>query len=183
MNPNAPEEVWLTLTGQIDQPMLQKVFQLFAQLINDRVKTVHLLLHSGGGFVSDGICLYNYLSNSPISIVAYNAGNISSMAVVVFLAAQRRISSDNSTFMIHKTHATPNPGQTSAMLKEIADSLDIDNERVEAILHKHLSLPNDKWVLHKHGNLTITAKEAMDFALIHSIGQFSPPPDGALFNI
>lgn len=183
MNPDAPEEVWLTITGEINQTMIQKVFQLFSQLINDRVKTVHLLLHSGGGFVSDGICLYNYLSNVPINIIAYNAGNVSSMAVIVFLAAKRRIAADNATFMIHKTHASPNPGVTAAMLKEIADSLDIDNARTEAILLHHLTLPKDKWVLHEHGNLTITAQEGMNFALVHEIGHFSPLPNGALLNI
>lgn len=183
MTTNAPEEVWLTLTGEINQPMIQKVCQLFSQLINDRVKTVHLLLHSGGGFVSDGIFLYNYLSSCPINVIAYNAGNVSSMAVIVFLAAKRRVAADNATFMIHKTHASPNPGATAAMLKEIADSLDIDNARTEAILHKHLTLPKGKWVLHKHGNLTITAQESMKFALVHEIAQFAPPPNGSLFNI
>lgn len=183
MNDSAPTEIWCTLTGQIDGQLVPRVFQFFSNAVNGGVKTVHLLVHSTGGFVSDGIALYNYLSNLPVNLVAYNPGGVSSIAVIVFLSAKKRIASDTSTFMIHKTHASPAAGATAAMLKEVADSLNIDNARTESILHKHLSLPEEKWQMHEHGNLTITSQEAIQFALIHEIGSFCPPPNGPLYNV
>ncbi len=183
MTEQPPKEIWITLAGQIDQAMVQSVFQFAANATHNQIDTVHLLVQSGGGFVSDGICLYNFLKNLPINLITYNMGNVSSMAVILYLAAKHRVATENATFMIHKTHASPNPGATASMLKEIADSLDIDNARTEAILHENLTLPEEKWVLHQHGNLTFTAKEAMDFALVHELGNFAPPPGAPFYNI
>jgi ATP-dependent Clp protease protease subunit len=182
-NNTVPEEVWCTLTGTVDQAMVQRVFDSFAHAIRTEVKTIHLLLQSSGGFVSEGIALYNYLSNLPIQIIAYNPGGVLSIAVVVFLAAQRRVASDTATFMIHKTHISPEPGATAATLNAIANSLNIDNDRIETILHRHIAMPDEKWALHQHGNLTITSREAMDFALIHEIADFSPPAGAPVYNI
>ena len=87
--PEHPQkEIWITLTGQIDQSMVKGVFQFAANATHDQIKTVHLLIQSGGGFVSDGICLYNFLKNLPINLVTYNMGNVSSMAVILYLAAK-----------------------------------------------------------------------------------------------
>lgn len=182
-NNNIPEEIWCTLAGPVDQAMVQRVFNSFAHAIREEVKTVHLLLQSSGGFVSDGIALYNYLSNLPIRIIAYNPGGVSSIAVVIFLAAEKRIASDTATFMIHKTHASPQAGTTATTLNAIANSLNIDNDRVEIILHRHITMPEEKWSLHQHSDLTITIEEAMRFDLIHEIGNFSPPSGPSLYNI
>ena len=183
MTEKPQKEIWITLACQIDQSMVQSVFQFAANATHDKIETAHILIQSGGGFVSDGICLYNFLKNIPINLIAYNMGNVSSMAVIMYLAAKHRIASENATLMIHKTHASPNPGATASMLKEIADSLDIDNARTEAILRENLTLPEEKWVLHQHGNLTFTAKEAMSFGLVHEVGTFAPPAGAPLYNI
>jgi ATP-dependent Clp protease protease subunit len=44
------------------------------------------LVQSTGGFVGDGIAIYNYLRNVPIEIIAYNGGMVSSIAVLVFIS-------------------------------------------------------------------------------------------------
>jgi ATP-dependent Clp protease, protease subunit len=182
-NNNIPQDIWCTLAGPIDQAMVQRVFNSFALAIREEVKTVHLLVQSSGGFITDGISLYNYLSNLPVTIIAYNPGGVLSIAVVVFLAAKRRIASDTATFMIHKTHTSPQAGTTAATLNAIANGLNIDNHRVETILHRHITMSEDKWSLHQHSDLTITAEEAMQFGLIHEIANFAPPPDASLYNI
>jgi ATP-dependent Clp protease protease subunit len=112
-----------------------------------------------------------------------NVGGDSSIAVIVFLAGKHRVASDTATFMIHKTHASPPSGATAAVLNEIADSLNVDNDRTETILHRHISMPSEKWDLHHHGSLTITAQEAIQFTLIHEIAPFAPLPGSTLFSI
>ena len=176
-------EVWCTLSGGIDPVLVNRVFNFFSTLVNNHVQTVHLMLHSTGGYINDGVCLYNYFKNLPMNIVMYNSGNVSSIAVIVFLAANKRIGSKSSTFMIHKSHSSPAGGITSAKLKELASSLDIDNFRTEAILKEYVKLPEEKWLLHEIGDLTITAEEAKDYGLLHEVGNFSPPPNSQLFNI
>ncbi len=176
-------EVWATFSGPIDNNSVQKFFQSFASATANKVDTVHLLIHSLGGYVNDGLCLYNYLKSLPINIVAYNVGNVSSIAVIIFLAANKRICTSNATFMIHKSHSSPAQGQTSTNLKAIADSLDIDNIRTESILKEHLIIPEEKWLLHERGDLVITANEAVAFNIAHEIGQFAPPKYTTVYNI
>lgn len=183
MNQQPPTSVWFTLAGTVDNQMVQRVFQSFAAAMQSGVKDAHILIQSSGGFVGDGIAIYNYLSNLPINITTYNAGSVSSIAVLVFLAGVHRVASETSTFMIHKTHASPPPGATAAVLKELIDSLNIDNANTESILHRHIHMPPEKWDLHQHGNLIITAEEAKQFELVHELGPFSPSVDGQLFNI
>ena len=183
MNNTDISEVWCTLTGDINQDMTQRVFNSFAHAVREKVDTVHLLIQSGGGFVSNGVALYNYLSGLPIKIIAYNPGGVLSIAVIVFLSAQKRVASDTATFMIHKSHVSPEPGATADALNAIADSLNIDNDRIETILRQHITMPKKMWDQHKHGNLTITARKAKELGLIHEIGLFSPPQGAKLYNI
>jgi ATP-dependent Clp protease protease subunit len=46
--------------------MVRRVFDAVADMTEDRITTAHILIQSNGGYVSDGICLYNYLSKLPI---------------------------------------------------------------------------------------------------------------------
>ena len=71
---------WFTLSGDVNSDMVHRVFEAVADMTEDGVETAHILLQSNGGYVSDGICLYNYLSKLPIKIVTYNAGAVASIA-------------------------------------------------------------------------------------------------------
>jgi ATP-dependent protease ClpP protease subunit len=58
---------------------VQRVFQTSAIAINGGVKTIHLLFHSSGGRVADGVVLYNYFRNLPIELYIYTGGSVSSI--------------------------------------------------------------------------------------------------------
>ena len=77
--------LYVTAAGIIDQAFLQRVFQGFAMASNANVQQIHLLFQSTGGTVADGIALYNYLRTLPIELHLYNAGTVSSIAVIVVL--------------------------------------------------------------------------------------------------
>ncbi len=102
VNAQPPSEIWATLAGVVDLQMTQRIFAFFADALRTGVKTVHLLMHSSGGFVTDGVGLYNYVANLPIEVITYNAGGVSSIAVIVFLAGKKRVADETATFMIHK---------------------------------------------------------------------------------
>lgn len=183
MTNQLPEEVYATIAGGIDTQMVQKIFQAGATAVNGGVKMLHLLIHSMGGSVADGIALYNYLHNLPLKLTTYNAGSVSSAAVLIFLAGQTRRSSESANFMIHRTGIAPNPMSNAIQLQSLVDSLVADDVRTEKIYREYIKMPDDKWKLHEQTNLFITAKEAVDFALIHEIADFKPPTGAQLFNL
>ncbi len=86
MENDAGAEAWYTLSGDVNDSMVRRVFDASAQMAQEGVQVAHLLLHSHGGYISDGLCLYNVLSASPVRFVMYNAGVVASIAVTLFLA-------------------------------------------------------------------------------------------------
>jgi ATP-dependent Clp protease, protease subunit len=179
--PNNSNEVYATFAGAIDQSALQRIFQGISGAMANSVSHIHLLFHSLGGGVSDGICLYNYFRSLPIDLTLYNVGGVSSIATIAFLGAKKRKASTYATFMIHRTQS-PAQSATSERLNAIAHSVIADDERTEAILRQHLKLTEDQWAVHRNADLWLTAKEAHECGLTE-IGEFAPPPRTVIFNV
>jgi ATP-dependent Clp protease protease subunit len=176
-------EAYYTLSGDVNSDMVQRVFKAVSQMTDDGVTTAHVFLHSNGGFVSDGICLYNYLSNVPIKFVMYNGGAVVSIAVTLFLAGTRRIASEAARFMVHKSHASPPSGARPDELKIILDGLKADDQRTELILRKHVTLTPEHWAVHAMSDLHLSAAEALEVGLVHEVADFTPPAGYAIKNI
>ena len=178
-----PTTVYASLAGGIDQAMVQRVFQGFAVAINGGVQTVHLLLQSTGGTVSDGVAIYNYFRNLPIELHAYNMGGVSSIAVMAFLGARHRYASANATFMIHKTYFNVSAPTNAARASGMANSLKIDDARTRAILRNHLTLSNRRLERHLVDELPFTATDALACGLVTGIRDFQLPPGERIYNI
>jgi ATP-dependent Clp protease protease subunit len=163
--------------------MVQRIFSHCSAAILEHVETIHLLLHSPGGSIGDGIGIYNYLRKMPLNIIAYNGGTVSSIAVLIFLGAKQRRASKTATFMIHRSHWNPGIPSSITALEAATSMLKIDDARIDEILEEHIKLPADKRALHKTSDLTITATEALEYGLIHEISDFEVPPGNQLYNL
>jgi ATP-dependent Clp protease protease subunit len=177
------EMVYATLEGAVDAQMVRKVFEKGAALIKARVKTLHLLVHSTGGFIGDGVAIHNYIKHLPMQVVTYNAGQVSSIAVLVYLAGTVRQVSEGAIFLIHKSHITAPGASTVSQLEHSMRGLNIDDDRTEAIFRNHVNLPPEYWEIHKRGELVLTASEAVKFGLSHAVGYFRPPAGATTFNV
>jgi ATP-dependent Clp protease protease subunit len=174
-----PKEGYFTLSGDVNSDMVHRVFEATSRMTEDGYDTAHVLVQSNGGYVSDGLCLYNYMANSPINFVMYNAGAVASIAVILFLAGTRRYASETARFMIHKSHATASPGSRPDALNIIVEGLRADDSRTESILRKHV----EQWGIHQYGDLHLNARDAKAAGLIHDVADFAPPKGASLLNI
>jgi ATP-dependent Clp protease protease subunit len=174
---------WFTLSGDVNSDMVRRVFDAVADMTEDRITTAHILIQSNGGYVSDGICLYNYLSKLPIKIVTYNAGAVASIAVILYLAGQERYASDTARFMVHKSHASAPHGARPDALRIIVEGLQADDARTEQILRSHVALTEDNWRVHEYSDLHLTAEEALKVGMIRKIRDFEPPAGQRVTNI
>jgi hypothetical protein len=64
--PGGPTEIYAVFSDNINQASVQRVFNAFAFGTANKIQHVHLLFQSCGGFVGDGICLYNFFKSLPI---------------------------------------------------------------------------------------------------------------------
>lgn len=161
--------------------MVRRVFLAGALAVNNKVTRIHLLIQSTGGFVGDGIGLYNYLRGLPIEFVTYNGGTVSSIAVMIYLAGKIRNASKTATFMLHRS--TGGAAAPADRLKLVTKSLLIDDDRSDAILREHINLSAERWQEIERGELVLTAEESTQVGLAHAVKDFVVPPDRQLFNL
>ncbi|WP_426194156.1 ATP-dependent Clp protease proteolytic subunit [Massilia sp. DWR3-1-1] len=176
-------EAWFTLSGDVNSDMVHRVFEAVAAMTEDGLDVAHVLVQSNGGYVSDGLCLYNFLANSPVEFIMYNGGAVASIAVIVYLAGSRRYASDTARFMVHKSHATASPGARPDALNIIVEGLRADDARTEAILRKHIELAPAQWAIHQYSDLHLNARDARLAGMIDEVGDFRPPKGARLSNI
>lgn len=174
---------YYALSGDVNSDMVQRVFSAGAEMSAQGVTTAHVLLQSHGGFISDGICLYNFLRNLPVRFAMYNGGAVASIAVIVFLAGTDRHASPTARFMIYKSHASPPPGARPDALQIIADGLKADDRRTESIIRQFVTLTQSQWDVHAYSDLHLTADAALQAGLVGSIDDFAPPAGALLINI
>jgi len=180
--PQIPETVYGIYCGGIDQASAQKVVNNLAIAGNAKVKHVHLLFQTAGGYVGDGVFLYNLFRTIPIEITLYNAGQISSAGVTAYLGAKRRITSKTATFMLHRSTNSPQFA-TSTQLQHVAKSLVLDDQRTEAIFRNHVKFPPELWAEIQYRDIYVSGEEAVKFGLADGIGEFSPSAGTVVFNI
>ncbi len=147
-----------------------------------KAQHVHVLFQTAGGYIGDGVFLYNFFRTIPIELTLYNGGQISSAGVIAFLGAGHRKTSPNATFMIHRSTNTAQFA-TSSKLQHIAKSLILDDQRCETILRNHTNLPPELWTEIEHRDLYVSGEEAVSFNIADGIGEFSPPAGTQVFNL
>src|ERR1700693_5244975 len=143
---NAPlvitdHDVYAVFCGVIDQPSVQKIFSNLTATTNpnNKVETVHLLFQSTGGNVADGVCLYNFFKAFSVDLVLYNVWAVWSAAAVAYLGSKKRKTSARASFMIHRTHVSPQFAKAPA-LKAFTNTVALDDARTESILREHITL-------------------------------------------
>ena len=174
---------WFTLSGDVNSDMVHRVFDAVAAMTEDGIETAHVLVQSNGGYVSDGLCLYNFMASSPIKFVMYNGGAVASIAVILYLCGTERYCSETARFMVHKSHATASPGSRPDALNIIVEGLRADDSRTESILRKTVELTPEQWSIHQYSDLHLNARDAKAAGLVNDIRDFAPPKGAILRNI
>ena len=175
--PNAPTpsaEVYAVFSDNINQASVKRIFFNFTGAMEKQFKHVHLLFQSSGGFVGDGICLYNFFRSLPIDLTIYNAGAVQSIALIAYLGAKKRKTSLRGIFMMHRTTIGAQPA-TAAKLKGTAKMLTLDDTRTESILREHIKLPETEWAALDNQDVYFSGEEAVKVGIADEIGEFCPP--------
>jgi ATP-dependent Clp protease protease subunit len=181
--PALPPEVYAVFCGGIEQATAQKIVNGLTGAINSgTAKHVHLLFQSAGGYVGDGVFLYNFFRSIPIELTLYNGGQISSAGVVAYLGAKNRKTTKSATFMLHRSANSPQFA-TASKLQHIAETLILDDERTETIVRSHVTFPPELWDALKTQDVYVSGEEAISFGIAGEVGDFSPPAGSKVFNL
>lgn len=175
-----PVEFWAAFCGDINSGNVATFCKALSQ-VSTQAKRLHILFQSWGGYVGDGVFLYNTLKKYPVEITFYNAGQVASAATLAYLGAHRRKTTANAIFMIHKGFNSPNAAG-ARKLQAAASNLAMDDARMEGILRAHLRLPEDLWTQFLYHDVFLSGEDAVKYGLADEIGEFSPPVGANILN-
>ncbi len=135
----------------------------------DAINGIELYINSIGGYVDEGVSIYNLLKRQSVPVTAYIDGMACSIASVVAMAATKIVMPSNTTMMIH--HAI---GGCCGNAKE--------HRKVAAQLDKISEASTNSYLVHAGDKLTretlepllnaetfLTAQEAFDIGLCDEI--------------
>ncbi len=93
--------VYISFCADINLSTTEQLIAASFDLIQQGNEHLYYLFSTTGGFVSNGITLYNTLKALPVHTTMHNVGNVDSIGNAVFLAGKERFACPNSTFMFH----------------------------------------------------------------------------------
>ena len=162
-------------TGAIESAGVSRLAGALNAAVNDGIETVHLAFSSSGGYVADGIYLYNHIRALPLHLVLYNTGSVSSIAVSAFLAAEERYCSAHAMFMIHPTTMGHVDSMSARRLQSTLDAALADDDRTDNILRERSRIPETVLAARRHSEIHIAPALARDYGLVDAIREFSLP--------
>ena len=178
-----PPEVYGIFSGPITADTVARIVNGLTTASANNVRHVHMLFHSTGGNVGDGVTLYNIFRALPFELTLYNSGIVASIAVIAYLGGRRRVADAHATFMIHRTQVPVVAGVPAARMQTIVDGAVLDDSRTEAILREHLALSDEQWRLFNHDDLYFSADEAVACHIADRIGDFAPPSGTRIYYV
>ena len=180
----APRIAYLGYCGVIDSAGVTRIAQTLNAAVNAQYTEVYLCFTSAGGYIGDGIYLYNHIKALPIPLTIHNTGTVASIATTIFVGAQRRLCSPNGMFMMHPV--TVGAKAQSLAIKPLVESLQAaiaDEARTESILRAHTSLPDAILGQRRETDVYIAAQDALRYGLVHEVVEFALPPGNQVVQI
>lgn len=179
----APADVYVGYSGLIDANAATKIAGTFNALMIKGHRRFYFCLNSLGGYVNDGIAIYNHLRGLPIELVTHNIGNCHSIAVTVFLAGNERLTSKHAMFLVHPTTFSRADGQNWERLDGLLKGALADEERVDDVLRDRCTLPQDVMTGRRNRDTYLSPQHAVEYGIAHGISEFSLPRGKEIFQI
>ena len=77
-------------TGTIEPGSATRIASAFNHAVNSGYDEIYLCLSSTGGYIADGVFLYNHIMGLPAKVTIHNIGTVMSIATALYVSAQDR---------------------------------------------------------------------------------------------
>lgn len=92
---------YIIFKDAINESSINGLIDELNKAVNDNVARVHVDMSSPGGIFKAAFKAYDYILNYPLPLSVRNTQQVSSSAIIVFLAFPNRSAVDGSTFFMH----------------------------------------------------------------------------------
>lgn len=130
---------------------------------------IRLHLNSPGGYVDDGIAIYNNLKDHPSAVDVYIEGVAASIASVIAMAGERVVIAPHARMMIHnaRVFSEGDDEDYAKMSARLADT----NRNIASIYVERAGGEVDEWLARMKATTWYTDQGAVDAGLADEIGR------------
>lgn len=153
---------------------------LVKEIADIKASQIDIRINSPGGSVFDGIAIYNAIKRHPAKKTTYNDGLAASIASVIFLAGDKKVSAENAMTMIHNPFGMVMGD--AAEMRKMADVLDKLKESIVMAYQKSTMLTDEELKAAMDAETWYTATEAKDIGFVDEITGESDSSAIANFN-
>lgn len=151
------------------------IAQLLLLQMEDPKKDIQIYINTPGGYVADGMAIYDTMRFLTCDIKTYCMGKAASMGAVLLAAGTpgKRYALPHSQILIHQPSGGAS-GQTadiSIAAREILRWKRVLNE----VLSEHTKQPIEKLELDSDRDFHLSAQEAKDYGIVDQVIEFRKP--------
>ena len=107
--------------------------------LHEKATEITVYLSCLGGSTDAGFTAYHFLRSLPVPLTMHCIGNVESMGIIIYLAADTRIASPHSKFKIHPMQWNfPASAVDHDRLNEFSQSIDFDADRYASIYEERI---------------------------------------------
>ncbi len=106
------------------------------------IDCLKLNISSLGGSVNSAITIYNFLKNAPFKVITHNLGEVTSAAILMYLAGSERTAEKISKFIIHPIKSYANDDLSYYQLQELVQLIDADIKNYALIVNQETHFLN-----------------------------------------
>jgi ATP-dependent Clp protease protease subunit len=174
------------LAGSISGATVQPLLDAVGERVGKGARSILLALSSPGGNIYWGVTAYTYLRGLGIDIVTHNAGQVDSIAGVIYCAGERRLCVSEGRFLIHGvaaqfSGADPNIGEKD--LQDRVNTLGKDRGSIAAILSARTGTKLDVIRQNMLDTTILNAEEGEKYGFVHEISDVIFDPSQEIVQI
>jgi ATP-dependent Clp protease protease subunit len=165
-------EAQFYLAGSISGATVQPLLNAVGERVGKGVRSILLALSSPGGNIYWGVTAYNYLRGLGIEVITHNAGQVDSIAGVIYCAGDRRLCVSEGRFLIHgvaSTFSGTDPQVGEKDLQDRVNSIAKDRGSIASILAARTGAKLDDVRQKMLNTAILDATEAQKYGFVHEI--------------
>jgi ATP-dependent Clp protease protease subunit len=174
------------LAGSISGATVQPLLNAVGERVGKGARSIVLALSSPGGNIYWGVTAYNYLRGLGIEVITHNAGQVDSIAAVIFCAGERRLCVSEGRFLIHgvaSTFSGNNPNVAEKDLQDRVTALGKDRGSIAAILSARTGTKLDVIRQNMLDTTILNASEGEKYGFVHEISDVIFDPSQEIVQI
>jgi len=159
--------------GKVDEANMRGTLSGIQEIsrAQKRKTIITLYVTSPGGYFPLAVAFYDLIRTEGTYLKTIALGQVSSAAILIFLAGEKRLASSHTRFHVHEMIRGWDSAEQLPLsdLEKVTAETKAEQELMCKILAEGTGLPAEKWEEISRAETFLTAQQAQEYGLVHRI--------------